>query len=157
MPQRQSIAAHSGSEERTSGCSAWCRASPHGGKPKGQRGGQRACGGGLRLRTMERTQRAIAPATAATPPALRSPSPASMFTMGAKAGCRPVSGLAGLVRPPSRPSRTVASRANHTGLPLRGQPRLSRIELAILLTKARHRIPVSPTANGTRGGHLLNR
>jgi len=38
---------------------------------------------------------------------------------------------------------------------LRGQPRLSRIELAILLTKARHRIPVSPAAEGTRGGHLL--
>jgi hypothetical protein len=50
-------------------------------------------------------------------PATREPS------QDARTGCRPVSGLAGLDRLPSRAMRAVARKAVRTGLPLRGQPR----------------------------------
>ena len=44
----------------------------------------------------------------------------------ARTGCRPVSGLAGLDRLPSRAIAQWRHEAVHTGLPLRGQPRHTR-------------------------------
>ncbi len=93
-----------------------------------KRGGHRTCRSARP--SHERKVRASggAPAAAATPSALRSPirHPRHPWTPGrVQAGLR-----ARRSCPPAFPSRrTVARWANLTGLPLRGQPRLSREEL----------------------------
>ena len=73
-------------------------------------------------------------------------------TSGRVAGRSPGSPVCPPAFPPVSGSGVVERTS--TGLPLRGQPRLSREGLAIC-RHARHRIPVSPAAEGTRGGHLL--
>lgn len=101
--------------------SAWARASPHERGSGTTRRAQRRQTSGRRSDADREKRRPATRATAAMPPALRIAGRRFSSTRQPVAGRSP--GLPVLSHPPSHPCGQWRLGRNHTGLPLRGQPR----------------------------------